>query len=151
MTHDWLKRPCHGLYFLKPEYRAKERCGSLVFYQSPWLIICWDDIKIIARWRWRYTAYPNFTSSFSSDSVNLLFSTSDSSINRAVFLFLFRCSYDPLSAASPINGRQRLQLGLQGTNLMVADGVTFHRKLHYAINIYLMVRSWSKKICLSPL
>ncbi len=39
MTHYWLKSVCHSLYFLKPEYRAKERCRSLVFFQNTWINI----------------------------------------------------------------------------------------------------------------
>ncbi len=40
-THSWLAKKCHVLYFLKPEYGAKERCRSLVFFQTTWVTICW--------------------------------------------------------------------------------------------------------------
>ncbi len=41
---DWLKSSHHSLHVLKPDYRAKERCRCLVFFQTTWITIC---LKVI--------------------------------------------------------------------------------------------------------
>ncbi len=35
---------CHSINFLKPECRAKKRCGSLVYLQTTWISKCWKGI-----------------------------------------------------------------------------------------------------------
>ncbi len=45
MTTSWLKSAHHSLHFLKSESRAKERCRSLVFFQTKCNRICWKVMR----------------------------------------------------------------------------------------------------------
>ncbi len=50
-----------NLHFVKPEYRAKERCRCLVFLQTTWIKICWKVIlEYLPNGTKKLTGFPRF-------------------------------------------------------------------------------------------
>ncbi len=62
MTHDWLKSAHHALHFLKPEYRAKERCSVLSDHLNHNMLTGYYGIS--TWWHQKQTAYLSFNCIF---------------------------------------------------------------------------------------